>query len=181
MSTQTLSSVAIEVVDQYGQAGKLVFGATRERARRFVVDTNQRYAGFLNRRPLPLVNDAVKASLIDAQQQVTGFFADGISSGSDRAGQAIDMLAAGVHRGVERIAAAAEGVETAFDTRALSIAGTLTMPVAQLSLEIANRTVRGAERLSARWSGRGASEPNEVAAPATQPAIKRARRARAGA
>lgn len=180
MSTQTLSSVAIEVVGQYGQAGKLVVGATRKRARRFFDDTNTRYAEFLDRRPLPLVNDAVKASLVDAQQRIAGFHADGITAGSDGAWQAIDTLAAGLQRGVERMAAAAERVEAALDSKALSTVGTLTLPVAQLSLEIANRTLQGAESLSERWVG-GDDPVVEVAAPVTPPAKKGARRARARA
>lgn len=181
MSTPTFSAVAIQVAGQYGQAGKLVVGATRKRAFRLVVDTNARYAEFLDRRPLPLVSDAVKASLVDAQQRIAGFVEDGIVTGSDRAEQAIASVTAGVHRSVARIAATAERLEAAFDSKALSTVGTLTLPVAQLSLEIANRTVQGAERLSARWVGADEAQVVEVAAPATRPAKKAARRAHARA
>ena len=91
MSTQTLSSVATHVVGQYSQVGKLIVGTYRAGAQRLVSGANTRYAAFLNSRSLPLVNEAVKASLIDVQQQFAGLVEGGITSGSDRAEQAIDF------------------------------------------------------------------------------------------
>jgi hypothetical protein len=148
MSTQTLSSVATHVVGQYSQVGKLIVGTYRAGAQRLVSGANTRYAEFVNSRALPLVNDAVKASLIDVQQQFAGLVEGGITSGSDRAEQAIDLLAGGINTGIQRIAATTERVETAFDTTALTTVGNLTMPAAQVSLAIANRAVEGTKRLS---------------------------------
>lgn len=153
MSTQTISSVASNVVGQYSQVGKLIVGAYRDGAQRLVNGANTRYVSFLNSRTLPLVNDAVKASLINAQNQITGAVVGGINSGSDRAVQAIDYVAGGVNGGIQRAATTAGRVEEAFDTQAISTAGTLAMPVAQVSLEIANRAVAGTKRLSARVAG----------------------------
>ena len=172
MSTQTLSSVATHVVGQYSQIGKLIVGTYRAGAQRFVSGANTRYAAFLNSRSLPLVNEAVKASLIDVQQQFAGLVEGGITNGSDRAEQAIDFLAGGVNNGIQRIAATTERVETAFDTTALTTVGSLTMPVAQVSLEIANRALNGTKRLSARVIGAEAA----VAEAATSPkrAVKKA-------
>jgi len=168
MSTQTLSSVATHVVGQYSQVGKLIVGTYRAGAQRFVSGANTRYAAFLNSRSLPLVNEAVKASLIDVQQQFAGLVEGGITSGSNRAEQAIDFLAGGVNNGIQRIAATAERVETAFDTTAITTVGSLTMPAAQVSLEIANRAVEGTKRLSARVIG------TEVEVAATKRAVKKA-------
>jgi len=175
MSTQTLSSVATHVVGQYGQIGKLIVGTYRAGAQRFVSGANTRYAAFLNSRSLPLVNEAVKASLIDVQQQFAGLVEGGITSGSNRAEQAIDFLAGGVNNGIQRIAATAERVETAFDTTAITTVGSLTMPAAQVSLEIANRAVEGTKRLSARVIGAEA----EVAATAKRAVKKAVRRTKA--
>ena len=175
MSTQTLSSVATHVVGQYSQVGKLIVGAYRTGAQRFVSGANTRYAAFLNSRSLPLVNEAVRDSLIDVQQQFAGLVEGGITTGSNRAEQAIDLLAGGINGGIKRIAATTERVETAFDTTALTTVGSLTMPAAQVSLEIANRAVEGTKRLSARVIGAEA----EVASTAKRAVKKAVRRVKA--
>ena len=175
MPTQTLSSVASNVVGQYSQVGKLIVGTYRAGAQRFVSGANTRYAEFLNSRSLPLMNEAVKASLIDVQQQIAGLVEGGITSGSDRAEQVIDFVAGGVSGGIQRIAATAERVETAFDTSAITTVGSLTMPAAQVSLEIANRAVEGTKRLSDRVIG---AEP-EVTVTAKRAVKKAVRRTKA--
>ena len=149
--TQSLSSVASSVVGQYTQVGKIIVGAYRSGAQRLISGANERYVSFLNSREFPLVNDDVKASLINVQTQIAGLVEGGVNSGSDRAEQAIDFVSGGVTGGIKRVAATAERVEEAFDTKALTTVGTLAMmPVAQVSLEIANRAVEGTKRLSAR-------------------------------
>ena len=153
MTTQTFSTVAHTVVGQYSQVGKLIVGAYRTGAQRLVSGANARYVGFLNSRALPLVNEALKASLIDVQQQIAGAVVGGIATGSDRAEQAIDLMADGVNGSIKRAVATVDRVETAFDTKAITTVGQLTMPVAQVSLEIANRAVEGTKRLSARVVG----------------------------
>jgi hypothetical protein len=151
MSTQTLSSIAIHVVGQYSQAGQLIVGAYRTGARRVVDGANTRYAASVNASPLPLVSEAVKASLIDAQQQIASVVEAGIDSASARAEQIVESLAGGVNKVVQRIAVAAGRVEAAFDTTAIRTVGIFAMPAAQVSLEMANRAVEGMERLSARF------------------------------
>ena len=83
----------------------------------------------------------------------------------------IDVVAGGVNGGIERAAATAERVETAFNTTALSTVSTLTMPVAQVSLEIAKRAVEGTKRLSARVIG--AEDEVIDAAPVAKRAVKK--------
>jgi len=180
MSTQTLSSIATHVVGQYSQVGKLIVGTYRAGAQRVVSGANARYAEFLNNRSLPLLNEAVKASLIDVQQQFASLVEAGIASGSDRAERAINLLAGGVNSGIERIAATAERVESAFDTTAITTVGSLTMPAAQVSLAIANRAVEGTKRLSARVNGAD-SEVVEAPARAARAVKKTVRRTKARA
>lgn len=172
MHTQTLSSVASNVVGQYSQVGKLIVGTYRAGAQRVVSGANSRYAAFVNNRSLPLVNEAAKASLINVQQLFAGLVEGGITSGSDRAEQAIDFVAGGVNTGIDRIVATSERVETAFDTTALTTVGALSLPAAQISLEIANRAVEGAQRLSARVIG-AAPEVAVVAKRAVKKAVRR--------
>ena len=172
MSTQTLSSVTSDVVGQYTQIGKLILATYRAGVRRIVSGGNTRYAAVLNSRALPLVNEAVKASLIEVHDQVTGAVEGGIVGGADRAEQAIDFVAGGVNDSIQRIAATAERVETAFDTTVITTVVRLTMPAAQISLMIANRAVEGTKRLSARVIGAEADVAE--AAATTQRAVKKA-------
>jgi hypothetical protein len=153
MSTQTFSTVAHTVVGQYSQVGKIIVGAYRTGAQRLVSGANARYVEFLNTRALPLVSEEVKASLIDVQQQIAGVVVGGIATGSDRAEQAIDLVADGVNGSIKRAVATVDRVETAVVTKAINTVGQLNMPVAQVSLEIANRAVEGTKRLSARVVG----------------------------
>ena len=150
MHTQSLSSVATSVVGQYNQAGKLLVGAYRDGVQRVVNGANTRYAEFLNARSLPLVTAAVRNSLINTQQQLAGFVESGFIGSADRADQAIDLLSGGVKGGIQRLASTAQRVENAFDTTAITTAGSLSMPVAQVSLEIAHRVVKGTKRIAAR-------------------------------
>lgn len=178
MSTQTLSSVTSDVLGQYTRIGKLVLATYRAGVRRIVSGVNTGYAEALGSRALPLVNEAVKASLIQVHDQVTGALGAGIVRGADRAEQAIDFVSGGVNKGIQRIAATVERVETAFDTTVITAVGTLTMPAAQISLGIANRAVEGTKRLSARVIGAEADVAG--AAVSTQRAVKKAvRRAKA--
>jgi len=173
MTTQTFSSVAINVVGQYNQAGKQLVRAYRAGSDRIVQNVNERFAAMLDARSLPLVTDTVKSSLIDAQQVLAGFVSTGVSAGSDRADAGIDGIARGVKSGIEGLAEAGSRVETAFNVSALDTVSTLTLPLAQVSLEIAHRVNKGSKTLVERVAGE-----EVVAAPVKAAAKKRvARRA----
>ena len=188
MHTQSLSSVATSVVGQYNQAGKLLVGAYRDGVQRVVNGANTRYAEFLNARSLPLVTAAVRNSLINTQQQLAGFVESGFVGSADRADQAIDLLSGGVKGGIQRLASTAQRVEIAFDTTAITTAGSLSMPVAQVSLEIAHRVVKGTKRIAARVNSVSVDaieadgvEVVEVAKAATRTVKKAVRRVKARA
>ena len=150
MTSPTLTSVATRVVGQYGQIGKLLVGSYRSGARRLAGSANTSYAAFLEGRSMPLVNQAVKDSLIAIEKRVVAFVEGGIVRGSDRAEQVIAQVADGVTRGIERVSGAADRVETAFGTKAISRVGGLSVPAAQVSLELATLALEGTKRLSAR-------------------------------
>ena len=184
MHTQSLSSVATSVVGQYNQAGKLLVGAYRDGVQRVVNGANTRYAEFLNARSLPLVTAAVRNSLINTQQQLAGFVESGFIGSADRADQAIDLLSGGI----QRLASTAQRVENAFDTTAITTAGSLSMPVAQVSLEIAHRVVKGTKRIAARVNSVSVDaieadvvEVVEVSKAATRTVKKAVRRSKARA
>lgn len=173
MSTQTLSTVAINVVGQYNQAGKHLVRAYRLSTERAVGAVNDRFAAVVNARQLPLVNDNVKASLIVAQQQIAGLVAGGLSASANGADATIDQLARGAKGGIERIAETGTKIETVFNTSVLDTVGVLAMPAAYVSLEIGNIVAQGSKRLSERVTG---GEEVVVAVPAKKAAKKRATR-----
>lgn len=182
MSTQTLASVASQVVDQYSQVGKLAIGAYRTGAQRLATGASARYASFLHSKALPLVSDDAKAGLIGVQQRIAGFVDGGIALGTDRADKAIDLISGGVHAGIDRMVSSAERVEAAFDTQVLTKVGSLAMPLAQVTLQIANRAAEGAKALSERLAGAEVEvEVRRTAAPAKRAAKKVVRRAKARA
>ena len=175
MSTQTLTSVAINVVGQYNQAGKQLVRAYRVGTERAVGAVSERFAAVVNARQLPLVNDNVKASLIVAEQQIAGLVANGLNAGAKGADTTIDQLARGVKGGIERIAATGSKIETVFNVSMLDTVGVLALPVAYVSLEIGNIVAQGTKRLTERVAGAGADDI-VVATTAKKAAQKRATR-----
>ena len=154
MTTQSLASVASHVVGQYSQVGKLIVSTYRAGAQRMVTGANTRYVSFLKSSTLPMVSADAKTSLINVQTKIADAMVGGIHTGSDRAEKAIDFVAGGVNGGIKRIAAVAGRVEEALDTTAITtVSNAAILPVAQVSLAIATRTVEGAKRLSARVVG----------------------------
>jgi len=69
MSTQSLSTVAIDVVGQYHLAGQHLARAYQSGVQRAAGAISERFASALQSRELPLVNNAVKASVIRSLQK----------------------------------------------------------------------------------------------------------------
>ena len=171
MSTPTSGAVAIETVSHYSLAGKHLVAAYRLGARRLVDQINGRYKGTVSERALPLVGDAVKASLLDAQRLWAGWIDSGIATASDRADQGLDWLAVGATKGIKRIDETRARIEAAFNTSAVQSVGKLGLPAAQMSLTIAEKISDGAKRLADRM---GASDETPlVAGPAVKSRAKR--------
>lgn len=174
MSTQTLTSVAINVVGQYNQAGKQLVRAYRVGAERAVGAVNERFAAVVNARQLPLVNDNVKASLIVAQQQITGVVANGLNAGANGADSTVDQLARGVKGGIERVSETGTKIESVFNTSVFDTVGVFALPVAYVSLEIGNLVAQGAKRLTERVAG---ADDIAVAVPAKKAVRRGAKKA----
>jgi hypothetical protein len=178
MSNPTFTSVALDVVGQYNQAGKQLVRAYRAGSERVVRNVNERFAAALDARPLPLVSPEVKSSLIGAQQMLAGLVSTGIAAGTGRADAGIDGVARSVKNGIEGLAGARERIGNAFDVSALDSVGTLALPLAQVSLEIAHRVARGSRNLSERIAGEEiAVAPAKPAAQKRGARVQRARRA----
>jgi hypothetical protein len=173
MSTQNLSTIAIDVVDQYHAAGKNLVRAYRAGTERAVGAVNERFASALNARALPLVTEPVKASVIQAQQQVAGFVAFGLGLGANGADITIDQLSRRVVDGIGRVSNASTKVESVIGASAFDKVGVLALPMARVSLEIANVVAKGSKRLSERVAG---SDEAVDVAPVRKAAKKTARK-----
>ena len=166
MSTQTLSTIAIDVVGQYHAAGKDLVHAYRAGTERAVGAVNERFASAVNTRRLPLVSAPLKASVIEAQRQVADFVAFGLGLGANGADVTIDQVSQRVADGIERVSSATSKVENKIGAQALDKVGALALPVARVSLELASAVALGAKRLSEKLAG---AEDIVVAAPAKAP------------
>jgi hypothetical protein len=181
MTTQSLSTVASDIVGQYSLASKHIVDAYRSGSQRLVIGANARYITLLKSGTLPLVTDDVKAGLFKVQTQITSLIEQGINTGSDRTEQAINFIAGGVNSGIQRVAAAADRVEGALNTKAITKVGTaVILPVAQVSLTLVTRAAEGTKRLSARVAGAEASVA-PVVAKAKRVVKKTVRRVKANA
>jgi hypothetical protein len=173
MSTATLSTIAIDVVGQYHLAGQHLARAYQTGVQRAAGALSERFATALQSRELPLVNDAVKASLIEAQQHVAGVVAESLRASSAAIATMNDRIAEGVKSGIERMAGTAARVDAALerdDGRTLNV---LALPSAQLSLSVASAVADGAKRLGESML---AAEENVIDVPAAPKAAKVAKR-----
>ena len=166
MTTESLSAVAKDVVHQYHAAGKQLVRAYRAGTARAVGAVNAGFAATLNARPLPLVTESVKGSLIETQQQVAGVVSFGLGLGANGADIAIDQVAMRVANGIDRLAHTGARVDGALGVAAMDKVGGFALPVAQASLGLAQAVAQGSKRLSDRVAG-------EAAAPAVKKAARK--------
>jgi len=181
MSTQNLSSVAFNVVDQYSEAGKTLVRAYRVGSERAVNAVTTRFESAVNARSLPLVTETVKANLIGAEQKIAGVVARGVTLGANGADFTIDQVARVANGGIERLSSAGARVEKVIGATAAQKVNTLALPAATVSLQIASFVAESSKFLSERVTG----VEDIVVAPAkraakkvakTKPAAKRASR-----
>jgi hypothetical protein len=153
MSTQNLSSVAINVVDQYSEAGKTLVHAYRVSSKRAVNAVTTRFESAVNARSLPLVTETVKANMIGAEQKITGVVARGVNRGANGADYTIDQAARVANGGIERLSSAGARVEKFIGATAVQKVNTLALPAATVSLQIANFVAESSKFLSERVTG----------------------------
>ena len=170
MSTQNLSSVAYNVVGQYNEAGKNLVRAYRVGTDRAVGIVNQRFESVVKARSLPLVTDTVKANLLGAEQKITGLVSRGANLGADRADITLDQIARGVNFGIERLTTAGAKVENVLGASAVQTVNALSMPAAQVSLQIAHLLAESSKRVADKVAG----EEIVVAVAAKKKAVKKA-------
>jgi hypothetical protein len=155
MSTPSLSAVAIDVVGQYHLAGQHLARAYQAGVQRAAAALNERFAAALQSRDVPLVNDAVKDSLIQAQKRVAGLVAEGLRAGSAAVSTLNDRVADGVKASIERVAATAARVDAVLARDSAGTVTALALPSAQLSLSVASAVAERAKRLGERVAAEG--------------------------
>lgn len=153
MSATNLNSVAIDVIGQYGLAGKHLINAYRLGTQRVVAQINERYTTMIQSPSLPMVDASIRSSLLAAQQQMTGFFIGGVTRATEQADLTIDKITDGTTQGIKRLGGVGERFEAMVGTPVVGTLTSLNMPVAQLSLQIAGQVVEGSKRLVERVAG----------------------------
>lgn len=171
MSTQTLTTIALDTATRYSEAGDFLGRAYRAGVARAAKAIDERFAAAVRSdRGLPLVDDSVKQSLIDAQKHVSGAIAGGLIAGSERLCELRERIAESVKSGIERLGA---GVDTTPAKNLAESWATITLPSAQFSLAVANAVADGAKRLDERATGEAVEDAVVVE---QAPARKRAKR-----
>lgn len=179
MSSQTIGSVALNVIGHYNVAGKHLAHAYRSGVERAIGSAGSRYSTFVQNRSIPLVNDEVKANLIAAQHVLAGFMVKRLQAGSDRAVQAMDSLANRTSSGIGSVTGATARIETAFDVSSSTVDNVraLNMPVAHIALQLAEKIAEGAKAIDARVNVVEDGNITAVAKAAVKPARRTARKA----
>jgi hypothetical protein len=176
MSTQNFATAAIHVVGRYNEAGRTLVSAYRTGAHRLLNGAASGYGRLLGQRQLPLLNDDIKARLVGAQEKVNGFLASRLDIDTSRVVNAMDRVATGATSGIESAAHLAARVESPFGNAVLGTLHGLHMPIAQVSVRIADRIAAGAKQLEARAAGGTVAKARAAKAKA-RPAARRAVRA----
>jgi hypothetical protein len=141
MSTSTLNAVAIDVVGQYGLAGKHLVNAYRLGTQRLVAQINERYTSMLSSPSLPMVDESIRSSILSAHNQLTGFFVGGVVRATEQADVAIDKITDGTTQGIKRLGGVGERIEAMVGTPVVETMTKLNMPAAKLSLQFAGQVV----------------------------------------
>ncbi len=184
MSQATLNAVAIDVVGQYGLAGKHLVNAYRLGTQRVVAQVNERYSSMIESPALPMVDASLRSSILAAHQQLTGFFVGGVVRATEQADLAIDRMTDSTAQGIKRLGGVGERLEAMVGQPVVETMTKVNMPAAKLSLQIAGQVVEGTKRLVERVAVVEAAVEEAVAetvAAATSDAKTRAKRAAAKA
>ena len=175
MTTQDISTAAVHIVGQYNDAAKTLVSAYRTGVHRLLASAGTRYTGFLEARSLPLVTEGVKARLIDTQEKANGFLAKRLDIDTSRVVNLMDRVASTTTNGIESVAKLAERVESPLGNTVLNKISDIQMPVAKISVKIADKVAAGAKKIETRVAG----AQDEEIVEGTEGEAKPARRARA--
>ncbi|HSW04011.1 hypothetical protein [Aquabacterium sp.] len=172
MSTQCpINATTVDTFGQYNQAAKHLIAAYRFGTARVMSGAGERYEQFVGGRSL--LSDDVKQRLIDAEQKVGNAVLGVVSRVADKADSLVDSLAQRAVAGVETLD---EKTAWSRDVSVINALRQLNLPVAKVSLKLAE----GVADVSRRLSERVAGQP-DVVAETVQTVKAGVKKARAGA
>lgn len=155
----SFSSAAIHVIGQYNDAGKTLVGAYRAGVHRLLGGAASRYSEFLGSRQIPLVSEQVKANLIGAQEKINGFLTNRLDIDTGRIVSVMDRVAAGTTSGIETVAGRVARVESPVVSSVVKTLNALNQPIANVSVQIADKVAAGAKQIEVRVSGAEEAKP----------------------
>jgi hypothetical protein len=153
MSNKNLSTVATQVVQAYGITATNVINTTRFGGERVIGFVDQRFASVLNGSASAL-GQSTRASLIDNQQRVSGFYVKGLRLGTDRAQSAVGVAVDLATKGIDLVATNAKRIERSANVNALDTINRVAMPAATLLVTVAERLEEGSSELVKRVAGK---------------------------
>jgi len=168
-STTSLHAIAIDVVGQYNAAGKHLLGAWRTGAQR-VLDT----AAARTPAAPAFVGEKVGQQLADAQTKFNGFLVNRLEQDTALAAQVMDAVADRTTGGIQAVADAAQRVTGEPGVSLLNTLRALHLPLAQISLKVADSIASGAEKLEARVAAGTAESADQPTTVRVKPSRARA-------
>lgn len=147
MNKQTLSSTALQTIDNYARAASLTVKATRVGSSRLLDGVNSGLETQLYSRSVKVAPNLTEAltQLRDSLSEIIDGGVGKLSNGSERA---IKAGTAKARVGVARVAGFSAQVKNPLLARSLSTAARLSMPGARAALAVSAGVVEGAGRLS---------------------------------
>ena len=152
MNTKNLSTVANEVIADYGVINMNVINAYRFGGERMLGIVDQRFADTVNRGTA--LSKELRANVIDSQKRVSGYFVKGLQIGSDRAHSAVGVAVDLASKGVNIVATNADRLDRSTNLNALDKLNRAVMPAANVIVQLVERIEQGSGKLVQRVSGK---------------------------
>lgn len=152
MSNKNLSTVATQVIEACGITATNVINSYRFGGERVVGFIDERFAAVVGR-SAPTLANSTRATLIDGQQRVSGFYVKGLHFGTDRAQSAVGVAVDLATKGVSLVATNATRLDRRTNLNALDKFNLVVMPAAALINSVAAGFEEGSTELVKRVAG----------------------------
>ncbi len=152
MSTKNLSTVANEVIADYGVINMNVINAYRFGGERMIGFVDQRFADAVNRGTA--LSSELRINVIESQKRVSGYVVKVLQIGSDRAHSAVGVAVDLASRGVNIVATNAGRLDRRTNLDALNKLNRAVMPAAKVVVQVVERIEQGSGKLVQRVSGK---------------------------
>jgi hypothetical protein len=162
MTTKTLSTVAISMIDAYGHTAKNMIAAYRIGGERVIGFADQRWDAAIQTGASRL-SEELRDTLLQTRKRISGYYTKGLHFGTDRADMVVETTVGLAHKGVERIAANAERFDEATKLGALQTINRVALPAAEVASKVATRIEEGSSQLLERVAGKPAVVKSAVA------------------